>query len=249
WHLVKSDFAMLNERLAVHYGIPGVKGTSIRRVPVPADCPRGPFLTQGAILKITANGTTTSPVPRGAFVIERLLGRPPEPPPSDVPAVEPDVRGTTTIREQLEKHRGSPVCAGCHAQIDPPGFALEVFDVIGGQRSRYRSIGVGDKAPRGSIDPFIGIGFKLGPAVDASGALPDGRAFSGIAEFQAFLAADARPLLRNLAEQLARYAIGRELTFADRDAVEALVDRAEARGGGLRTLIVELVRSPLFRTH
>ncbi len=146
-YLVKSDFAMLNEKLAVHYGIPGVSGSRIRRVALPAGSPRGPFLTQGAILKVTANGTTTSPVPRGAFVMDRLLGRPPEPPPPNIPAIEPDVRGASTIREQLDRHRQSASCASCHARIDPPGFALEVFDVIGGGRTRYRSIGQGDPAP------------------------------------------------------------------------------------------------------
>src|SRR6185312_15294625 len=160
-HLVKSDFAMLNEKLAVHYGIPGVSGSQIRRVQLPAGSARGPFLTQAAVLKITANGTTTSPVPRGAFVLDRLLGQPPAPPPPNIPAVEPDVRGATTIREQLDKHRSDTTCASCHAKIDPPGFALESFDVIGGERARYRSLGQGDPAPRGSIDPFIGIGFKL----------------------------------------------------------------------------------------
>src|SRR5205807_1415376 len=164
-HLVKSDFAMLNEKLAVHYGIPGVSGSQMRRVALPAGSARGGFLTQAAILKITANGTTTSPVPRGAFVMDRPLGRPPEPPPPNIPAIEPDVRGTRTIREQLDKHRTNAACAACHAKIDPPGFALESFDVIGGFRTRYRSIGAGDSAPRRTIDPFIGISFKLGPHV------------------------------------------------------------------------------------
>src|SRR5204863_4950860 len=122
-YLVKSDFAMINEKLATHYGIAGVSGSQVRRVPLPEDCPRGSFLTQAAILKITANGTTTSPVPRGAFVMARLLGQPPEPPPPNIPAVEPDVQGATTIRDQLDKHRADPTCASCHAKIDPPGFA------------------------------------------------------------------------------------------------------------------------------
>ncbi len=132
---------MLNEKLATHYGIPGVTGAQFRRVALPPGCPRGGFLTQAAILKVTANGTTTSPVPRGAFVMARLLGQPPEPPPANTPAVEPDVRGAVTIREQLEKHRSDASCAGCHAKIDPAGFALEAFDVIGGYRTRYRSLG------------------------------------------------------------------------------------------------------------
>ncbi|HND53415.1 MAG TPA: DUF1592 domain-containing protein, partial [Pirellulaceae bacterium] len=212
-HLVKSSFAMLNEKLAVHYGIPGVSGSQMRRVELPPDCPRGGFITQGSVLKITANGTTTSPVPRGAFVMERLLGQPPEPPPSNVAAIEPDVRGTTTIRQQLAKHRENVACASCHARIDPPGFALESFDVIGGLRTRYRSIGDGDPAERGSIDPFVGIGFKLGPQVDATGELPDGRKFRDIREYQQLIGSQTEQLLRNLATQLAIYSTGRELRF------------------------------------
>jgi hypothetical protein len=248
-HLVKSDFAMLNEKLATHYGIPGVSGPEIRRVALPPGSPRGGFLTQAAILKITANGTTTSPVPRGAFVMARLLGQEPEPPPANVPAVEPDVRGATTIREQLDKHRNDAACAACHVKIDPPGFALESFDVIGGQRTRYRSLENGDPAPRGSIDPRIGISFKLGPAVDASGELPDGRKFADIGEFQNLLAAQPRPLLENLARQLAVYSTGRPVAFSDRAALAALVRRVEQQGSGVRTLIHELVQSELFQTR
>jgi mono/diheme cytochrome c family protein len=248
-YLVKSDFAMLNEKLAVHYGIPGVSGPAIRRVNLPPGSPRGGFLTQAALLKITANGTTTSPVPRGAFVMERLLGQKPEPPPPNVPAVEPDVQGATTIRELLDQHRADAACAGCHAKIDPPGFALESFDVIGGQRDRYRALEKGDPAPRGSIDPKIGISFKLGPPVDASGRLPDGRTFAGIAEFQDHLAAEPRRLLANLARQFTVYATGRDLAFADRAALRGIVERAEARGGGIRILIHEVVQSDLFLTR
>ena len=248
-HLVKSNFAMLNEKLAVHYGIPGVSGSQIRRVPLPPDCPRGGFLTQAAILKITANGTTTSPVPRGAFVMSRLLGQPPDPPPANVPAIEPDVRGAKTIREQLDKHRTDMVCASCHAKMDPPGFAMEAFDVIGGLRTRYRSIGEGDPAPRGSIDPFIGISFKLGPAVDSSGVLPDERAFQDIVQFQTLMAADTPRLLKNLAEQLAIYGTGRDVAFGDRDQVAAIVAGTQQQGGGLRTLIHQLVQSRFFQTR
>ena len=247
-HLVRSDFAMLNEKLATHYGIDGVIGSQIRRVALPANHPRGPFLTQAAILKITANGTTTSPVPRGAFVMARLLGQEPEPPPPNIPAIEPDVRGAKTIREQLDKHKTDAICASCHATMDPPGFALEAFDVIGGLRTRYRSIGDGDPAPRGSIDPFIGISFKLGPPVDSSGVLPDERAFKDVTEFQTLLAADSSRLLKNLAQQLAIYSTGRDLSFSDRDQIAAIVGNAQKQGGGLRTLIHELIQSPLFQT-
>lgn len=248
-HLVRSKFAMLNEKLAVHYGIPGVVGSQIRRVDLPADCPRGGFLTQGSILKITANGTTTSPVPRGAFVMDRLLGQPPEPPPPNIPAIEPDVRGAKTIREQLDKHRTDAICASCHAKMDPPGFALEAFDVIGGFRTRYRSIGDGDPAPRGSIDPFIGISFKLGPPVDASGVLPDERAFKDVTDFQTLIAADSSRLLKNLAQQLTIYATGRDISFSDRDQIAAIVANTQKSGGGIRTLIHELIQSQLFVTR
>ena len=248
-HLVQSDFAMLNEKLAVHYGIPGVSGTKIRRVKLPDGCVRGGFLTQAAVLKVTANGTTTSPVVRGAYVMARLLGKPPEPPPPNIPAVEPDVQGSTTIRELLDKHRADASCASCHAKMDPPGFALESFDVIGGFRDRYRSIGEGDPAPRGSIDPRIGISFKLGPKVDASGQLPDEQTFIGISDFKALIAADERALLHNLAKQFLIYATGRDVAFSDRAALAEIVARAEKQKGGIRTLLHQTVASPLFQTR
>lgn len=248
-HLVRSDFAMLNEKLATHYGIGGVTGPQIRRVALPADCNRGGFLTQASILKLTANGTTTSPVPRGAFVMDRLLGRPPDPPPANVPAVEPDVRGAATIRELLDRHRADASCAGCHAKIDPPGFALESFDVIGGYRTRYRSLDKGDPAPRGTIDPFIGIGFKLGPKVDATGTLPDGKSFKDIRELQSLLAADRQPLQANLARQWLVYATGRETAFRDRDGINAMAASADRKGGGIRALLHEVVQSKEFQTR
>lgn len=228
-HLIKSDFVMLNERLAKHYGIPGVEGCQIRRVALPPGSPRGPFLTQAAILKVTANGTTTSPVPRGAFVMDRLLGLPPDPPPANVAAVEPDVRGTTTIREQLAKHRDNSTCASCHARIDPPGFALESFDVIGGFRTRYQSI------------------TQMKPPVDPSGVLADGRSFKDILEFQNLMIQDSDRLLKNLLERFAVYSLGREMYFSDRDAMASMIGRTKAQGGGIRSLIHELVQSELFQ--
>jgi hypothetical protein len=251
-HLVKSDFAMLNGRLAMHYGIDGVEGTKIRRVSLPPDSPRGPFLTQGSLLKITANGTVTSPVPRGAFVMSRLLGRPPEPPPEAVPAVEPDVRGATTIREQLKLHRDNQSCAGCHAKFDPAGFALESFDVIGGERTWYRATreGTGERPPRSKAFEKLGIGgdFKIGPAVDPSGTLLDGRSFQDVREFQSLIASDKDQLLTNMARQFLVYGTGRDIAFADRDAVTGIVSRTAAAGGGLHTLIREIVGSKLFQT-
>jgi len=162
--------------------------------------------------------------------------------------VEPDVRGASTIRELLDKHRADSSCASCHAKIDPPGFAMETFDVIGGERTRYRSIGTGDNAPRGSIDPFIGIGFKLGPPVDSSGNLEDGRTFKTIQDFQTLLASDTPRLLKNMTEQFAVYSMGRETSFCDRDEIAGVVDRTQRQGGGLRILLHELIQSKLFQT-
>jgi hypothetical protein len=176
----------------------------------------------------------------------RLLGRPPAPPPANVPAVEPDVRGATTIREQLDKHRSDPTCAGCHASIDPPGFALESFDVIGGSRNRYRTLEQGESPERGSIDPLISIAFKTGPMVDPSGRMRDGTSFSDVREFKALLARERRLLLANLARQLSIYATGRDIAFNERAALHAIVDRTLEQGGGIRTLLHEVVQSRLF---
>src|SRR5690606_19535941 len=120
------DFTFLNERLADHYGVPGVHGAAMRKVPLPDDSVRGGFMTQASVLKVTANGTTTSPVMRGKWITERILGIE-IPPPPPVAAVEPDIRGAVTLRQQLEKHRNDSSCASCHRKMDPPGFALESF--------------------------------------------------------------------------------------------------------------------------
>lgn len=178
--------------------------------------------------------------------MDRLLGEPPEPPPSNVAAIEPDVRGTTTIREQLAKHRDNAVCASCHNRIDPPGFALEGFDVIGGFRRRYRSIGEGDAADRGTIDPAIGISFRLGPHVDASGELPNGSKFENVQQYRGLIAHETNRLLHNLATRLAVYSTGRAIRFSDRAAIDAIAVRTVAQGGGIRTLLHEVIGSPLF---
>jgi mono/diheme cytochrome c family protein len=255
--LVASDFLMLNQRLAEHYGIAGVNGTTFRGVPVPPDRHRGGFLTQAAVLKVTANGTTTSPVKRGAWVMKKLLGQPPEPPPPDIAAVEPDVKGAVTIREQLAKHRSNVSCAGCHARIDPPGFALESFDVIGGARDRYRATEGKERAdltalfpshrnPAGRWHEIYHVGFTLGQPVDAKGETADGKPFDGIDGFRAILAAEPRLLARNFVNQLLTYGTGTPMRFTDRQAVDAILDRSgDLR---MRRLIHELIQSPLFRT-
>lgn len=244
-NFIQSDFAMLNSRLALHYGIADVAGEQMRKVKLPADCPRGGVLTQASVLKVTANGTTTSPVLRGAWVLKKLLGDPPAPPPPNTGTIEPDTRGATTVREQLAKHRSMESCAGCHARMDPPGFALESFDVIGGFRERYRSQGAGDQT---TVQNTRGrkLYIKLGPHVDPSGELPDGRTFAGISDFKQLLLAQQDKVLTALAKNLVIYSTGAPISFADRTAVDAIVARTKGQGSGLRTLVHEVIESPLF---
>ena len=247
-HLVKSDFAMLNQSLAEHYGMNGVTGCAMRRVPLPADSPRGAFLTQAAVLKVTANGSTTSPVTRGAWINERLLGNVIPPPPAEVPAIDPDTRGTTTIREKLEKHRSDKLCAGCHAKIDPPGFALESFDVIGGFRDRYRSLTTGNVLkefhfPTG-WDPRV----RLNQPVDASGQLPSGEPFKNVAEFQSLILRDPEALAANMVRQLLMYATGSTPHYADRREINHILAQTKPCNHGLRSLIDAIVQSELFLT-
>ncbi len=245
-NIVASDFVVVNERLAAHYGLPPVEGTALRRVPVPAGSPRGGFLTQACVLKVTANGTTTSPVLRGAWIMERILGQAPPPPPPSIPAVEPDIRGAQTIREQLDKHRTLQSCAACHLKIDPPGFALESFDVFGGWRTRYRALGEGKPVPGFGKNgqPFE---FHEGPPVDASGELPGAGTFKDIVGFKALLLKHERQLARALASQLLVYATGAPVRFGDRERLEAILDRAAASGYCVRTIIQEIILSPLFQ--
>jgi len=247
-HVVAADFAVLNEKLAEHYGLPAVPGVALRRVALPPDSVRGGFLTQAALLKVTANGTTTSPVVRGAWVMERLLGRPPPPPPPSIPAVEPDIRGAATIRQQLEQHRAQESCAGCHARIDPAGFALEAFDVVGGERARYRALGAPGVAPQ----PGLGRGgqkfaFHLALPVDPAGEWMDGSRFADVREFKRVLLRDEDQLARNLAGQLVTYATGAPVRFSDRAEVEAMLARTRPGGHGVRSLLHAVVQSRLFR--
>jgi mono/diheme cytochrome c family protein len=241
---VASDFTLVNGRLARHYGIPGVSGQEFRKVALPKDSHRGGVLTMAGVMKVTANGTTTSPILRGAWVLDRILGTPPPKPTVDVEAVEPDIRGATTIRQQLAKHRERAECAGCHAKIDPPGFALESFDVIGGWRDYYRSVGQGGPA----VVNGRTMRYKRGPDVDSADVLPDGSRFANIDEFRRLLLRDKGQLARALAEKLLTYATGGPPMRADRPAVEAIVEKARAKDYGFRTLVHEVVQSPVFRT-
>jgi hypothetical protein len=244
-NLVSSDFAVLNERLANHYGIPGVEGVNLRPVRLPPDCVRGGLMTQASILKVTANGTTTSPVKRGAWIMGRLLGEPPPPPPPGVPAVEPDIRGATTIRDQLARHRNQASCAACHKNIDPAGFALESFDVMGAWRDRYRSVGPGEKL-KGSGHNGINVNYGWGQKVDPSGELPDGRTFKDVLGLKELLLTDPDLLARNLAQQLTIYATGAPIQFSDRPAIAKILAQNRAEGYGVRSLIHEIVESDMF---
>jgi hypothetical protein len=245
-NIIASNFAMLNERLAEHYAVPSVSGVAVRRVPLPPGSRRGGLLTQTSVLKVTANGTTTSPVLRGAWVMERVLGKPPPPPPPSVPAIDPDTRGATTIREQLEKHRSQESCAACHAKIDPAGFALENFDVLGGWRDKYRAVGEG-KHEQGYGKNGQPFEFHLAQPIDSSSTLPDGRKFNDIADFKRLLLDDEKQVARNLTRQLAIYATGAAIRFGDRPEIEQILDRASSSHFGVKSLVAEIVQSEMFR--
>ena len=245
-HLISADFTFVNRSLAEHYDLPGVEGQHMRKVTLPADSPRGGLLTQASVLKITANGTTTSPVSRGNFVLANLLGQPAPPPPGNVAGLEPDTRGTTTIREQLEAHRSSPVCASCHRAIDPPGFALESFNPIGGFRTTYRVSG-GEIEVDGRMKPAP---YTEGPAVDPSGVTSAGDAFAGIEEYKRLLLEhEVEQVARHFTSQLLVYATGAEIEFADRDEVERIVTELSDSGYPVRTMIHQVVQSDLFRNR
>jgi hypothetical protein len=245
-NVIDANYTFVDERLARHYRVPGVLGPSFRRITLPEQSPYGGILTQASVLKVTANGTVTSPVLRGVYVMERLLGDPPSPPPPSVPAVEPDIRGAATIRELLKKHREDASCASCHQKIDPPGFALESFDVMGRWRENYRSLAQGSERVEGvgrSGNEFVHF---IGKTVDPSGVTPEGGHFDDILQFKKLLLQDEEAIARNLTEQLLVYATGAPVGFADRDDVSAILEKSRASEFGVRTIIHEIIQSPLF---
>lgn len=220
---LNADYSFLNRELALHYGIEGIEGNHLRRVSLKGT-PRGGLLGHGSFLTASANGVDTSPVVRGIYMLEKLLGYTPPPPPDDVPDIEPDIRGAKTIREQLAKHREIATCAECHRKIDPFGFALENFDAIGRWRNEY-----GKNMP-----------------IDASGELPNGDAFSTVPEFGKHIIKREGQFTRSLTEKLLSYATGRELVPSDRPAIDAILREMRQDNKGLRDLIEAVVLSEVF---
>ena len=245
-NFVDADFTFLNRRLAEHYGIPNVDDQHMRKVDLPEDNIRGGFLSQAAIHKVTANGTTTSPVSRGNFVLANVLGQPSPPPPPNVAGLEPDIRGTTTIRDQLAAHRTNPVCASCHLNIDPPGFAMEQFNAIGGFREKYRVFGPPIEADGRT---FPGQ-YSLGLDVQSDGITQDGDRFQGFQQYQKILVdRKLKYIAQHFASQLFVMATGADVEFADRDAVAAVVAKSADAQYPVRSLIHDVAQSELFRSR
>lgn len=220
-----SDYTYLNERLARHYGIEGVTGPEFRKVTLAGDR-RGGVLTQASVLLITSNPTRTSPVKRGKWILEQILGTPPPPPPPGVEELKDDQAAMKggSLRQRMEAHRANPNCATCHARMDPLGFGLENYDAIGAWRD---------------LDGAFPI--------DASGVLPGGKTFSGPKPLKAILLARKADFTRSFAEKMLTYALGRGVERHDRLAVDSIADAAAADGYKMSRLIVEIVKSDPFR--
>lgn len=237
-NLIRSDFVTINERLARFYGIEGVRGDHFRRVSVPKDIQRGGIVTQASILSITSNGTRTSPVVRGTWILKNLLGSDPGLPVANVGDIAPSVPGIqkATVRQRLQIHRELPQCARCHDKIDPLGFALENFDASGKWRERE---GFGYQGRIGSDDPLI----------DASAKMPDGSEFVGLAGLQQQMLEKEDLFLRCLTEKLFTYALGRELGFSDAAVVQESLAHMKRNGYSLRSLIHSIITSKPFTTR
>lgn len=178
--------------------------------------------------------------------MERILGEIPPPPPPGIPGVEPDIRGASTLRELLDKHRDSISCKACHEKIDPPGFALEAFNPIGGYRERYRSLGEGERINLQIVGR--NVRYRLGPDVDASGQLPDGRQFAGFQKFRDQLAEEKELLAKTLTENFLTFATGRELGFSDRPLIDEIVKQSSQHNYGVREMIHLAVASEIFQS-
>jgi mono/diheme cytochrome c family protein len=243
-NIVDSDFTIVNERLAQHYGVEGVVGQEFRRVRLAPELHRGGVITQASVLKVTANGTNTSPVLRGVWLLDNIFDSPVPPPPANVPAVEPDIRGATTIREQLAKHRQVASCASCHKRIDPAGFALENFDVIGGWREHYRSVGDGQRLKL--VVNGRTVKYKQGLPVVSADVLPTGESFRDVDEFKRLLLQDPDRIALGLTKKLLTYATGSGIQWADNAEAEAIVKRVKSKEYGLKSIVHEVVQSKMF---
>ena len=234
-NFLKSDFAMLNQRLARHYELPVIEGDQLRRVALPAGSRRGPLLSQASVHMATSNGTRTSPVKRGAWILENVLGTPPPPPPPNAGDIQPGVPGINkaTVRERLEAHRKNIACAPCHNKIDPLGFALENYNAIGRWRDRE---GFG----------YNGQVLKGDPVIDSHGKLPDGNAFEDVNGLQQILMEKKQMFYTCLVRKMMIYALGRGLEITDRPTVESIVDRMPDHGSTLRGIIKDIARSDAF---
>lgn len=245
-NLIDSEFTFINRKMAEHYGIDGVMGEGVRKVTLADHSVRGGIITHASISKITANGTVTTPVKRGNYVLSTLLGLPPNPPPPNVGSIEPDTRGATTIRETLAKHQEIQTCAVCHRRIDPPGFALESFDPVGNYRDRYRnSRGVTREKNPGLR--YLHVDYDLGNLVDPSGITEDGEPFGSILDYREKLLHSSEQVARNVVSQLLVFATGAEIEFADRIEVEKILASTKADGYRMRSLIHQVIQSRLFR--
>ena len=227
--LLASDYTFLNERLAKHYGIDGVRGDQMRRVELPPESPRGGILTQGTVLTVTSNPDRTSPVKRGLYILDTILGSPPAPPPPNIPSLEESGKAiagrTPTLRESMVLHRSQASCASCHSRMDPLGLALENFNALGRWRDKER-----------------------GNPVDASGKLITGEPFGDIRDVKRILVDRHRPeFYRCLTEKLLTYALGRGLESQDVEAVDAIVGRIEANEGHASALISGVIESAPFQ--
>ncbi len=227
-----SDWTLLNERLARHYGIDGVKGANVHRVALKPDDHRGGILTHGSILSLTSDGTRHRPVHRGVWMLESIVGKAAPPPPANVPALNTPVPGApkTTLREKLESHRSDANCAACHRKIDPLGMAFENYDAIG----RWRTV------------ETIKDGSGSDPKLDPSGELYDGRKFSDANGLKHFLLDDTDKFATAFAEKLATYALRRGITFSDRIDLKRVAEQAKANDYKLGSMIESLVTSELF---
>jgi hypothetical protein len=226
--LMTADYTFLNERLAKHYGIGNVYGTHFRRVTLTDEARRG-LLGKGALLMVTSHPNRTSPVQRGKWILENVLGSPPPPPPDVVPPFPEDTeaRKPASVRERMEQHRRNPACASCHRMIDPAGLALENFDATGGWRTR-------DGGTRGT-------------PVDASGQLVDGTPINGVVELRRALVREPDTFVRTTTEKLLTYALGRGLTAADMPAVRTIVRDAQRDNYRFSSIVLGIVKSVPFQ--